>query len=274
MNVKIEVITPEIAKEYLARNTSNYRKVNHKRVASYAKDMELGKWEFNGEGIKFSKSGNLVDGQHRLAAIVKANVPVKMLVIYDVDDDVKIYDVAQSRTISQIARASGMSGEIGNSSVLSAASTILSVSWDTSSVPKGRVINYVSENSEEFSEAIKISRQGTNHGIAKKSACIAAIYCMLRLGKCKNSLIPFFGVVNSGFPVDGYDCSPAIVFRNYLIKSDYNKLRTNYKFKTIFSITIQALYDFDNGKARRQSYKPDFDLADRIRNSVMEMDEA
>ena len=272
MNIKIEVITPEIAKEYLAKNTGNYRKLYWHRVDAYARDMKLGKWEFNGEGIKFSKSGKLVDGQHRLSAIVKANVPVKMLVIYDIDDDVKIYDVAQTRSVAQIAKASGLSGEVANSSVVAAASIILAPNWRTHFVAKGQVVDYVNEHSDDFAEAIKISRQNANHAIAKKSACIAAIYCMIRLEKYKDLLYLFFGVVNSGFSVDGMDCSPAIVLRNFLISTAFDRISSEQRSKALFAITCQALDDFENCRSRKKAYKPDLDLADKIRDAVLALD--
>ena len=273
MNVKIEVITPEIAKDYLAKNTGNYRKINKSRVDAYSKDMSLGKWEFNGESIKFSNSGKLVDGQHRLSAIVKSGVPVKMLVIYGVDDEVKIYDVAQARTITQIAKANGLVGSVSHASVLSAASILLSNDWHTTSVPKGQVLDYMMENRDYFEEAIKISRNNATNGIAKKSACIAAIYCMLRLGKYHDFLYPFFGVVNSGFPVESMDCSSAIVLRNFLINTAFERMPSVNRVKALFSITVQALDDFANGRARRRAYKPDFELADKIKNAVSEIDQ-
>jgi hypothetical protein len=274
MNVKIEVITPEIAKEYLQKNTENYRYLNRNRVISYARDIELGKWEFNGESIKFNKSGILVDGQHRLAAIVKANVPVKMLVVYDVDDDVKIYDIAQARTITQIAKASGLGGDVANNSVMSAASILLASDWKTNKIAKGQAINYVAEHAEDFSEAIKISRQGANHGIGKKAACIALIYCMIRLGKYKDTMYQFFGIVNSGFSIEGRDCTPAIVLRNFMISTAFDRMASDQRVKMLFSVTYQALDDFENRKTRKQVYKADYDLADKIKNSVLELDKA
>lgn len=73
-------VTPEIAHEWLGFNTHN-RKLRHRVITMYAADMRDGKWQWNGESIKFSRSGDLLDGQHRLAAIVEADVKVPMLVV-------------------------------------------------------------------------------------------------------------------------------------------------------------------------------------------------
>lgn len=52
-----EVITPQRASEYLKKNTNNYRKARMSDVNQYACDMKAGRWQFNGESIKFSKRG-------------------------------------------------------------------------------------------------------------------------------------------------------------------------------------------------------------------------
>jgi hypothetical protein len=80
------LVTPALAKEWLNRNTHN-RKVRARAVFDYARDMAAGNWKHNGEAIKFSRSGALLDGQHRLLAIVESGVAVELLVVNDLDDD-------------------------------------------------------------------------------------------------------------------------------------------------------------------------------------------
>ena len=75
----IETITPEIAKKYLERNTKN-RRLEPRIVERYASDMRDGRFDLTHQGIGFYEDGELADGQHRLSAIVKAGVSVKMLV--------------------------------------------------------------------------------------------------------------------------------------------------------------------------------------------------
>jgi hypothetical protein len=55
----------------LGNNTHN-RKLRPGRTNLYAVDMLKGHWLTTGETVKFSKTGVLLDGQHRLAAIVQA----------------------------------------------------------------------------------------------------------------------------------------------------------------------------------------------------------
>lgn len=61
----IETIAPETAERMLGRNTNN-RSVSRRQVDLFARDMKRGAWKVNGEAIKFSRTGRLLDGQHRL----------------------------------------------------------------------------------------------------------------------------------------------------------------------------------------------------------------
>lgn len=73
----VELITPQVASEMLARNTFN-RPLSGHTVARYAADMSAGRWDYNGQDIIFSDDGTLIDGQHRLSAVVAADVPVML----------------------------------------------------------------------------------------------------------------------------------------------------------------------------------------------------
>lgn len=73
-------VTPAIAKEWLTRNIHN-RPMRASKVAEFARDIQAGDWAMNGETIKFDTEGTLLDGQHRLSAIVKADTPTDLLVV-------------------------------------------------------------------------------------------------------------------------------------------------------------------------------------------------
>lgn len=68
---KVETITPDMAREYLKSNSMN-RPLNDRTVNLYAQEMRTGNWKLNGEAICFGKNGALLNGLHRLYAIVKS----------------------------------------------------------------------------------------------------------------------------------------------------------------------------------------------------------
>jgi hypothetical protein len=79
ITTQTEEITPAMAEKYLEKNFKN-RSVKPKTVRTYANDMLAGNWHFTHQGIAFDENDHLIDGQHRLLAIVESGVTVKMLV--------------------------------------------------------------------------------------------------------------------------------------------------------------------------------------------------
>lgn len=99
---KVEKITPKLAEKYLEKNTNN-RNINRNRVLQYAKDMQEGMWLFSGDPIKFSKSGEMIDGQHRLLAIIEAEKAFDFLVLRGLEEKVKeTTDIGKPRNVSDI----------------------------------------------------------------------------------------------------------------------------------------------------------------------------
>lgn len=80
--MEIIVVTPDIAQAWLDKNTHN-RKPSARHVDKLARDMIAGNFVYTGDAIRFDIKGNLIDGQHRLMACVKAEKGFETLVIYD-----------------------------------------------------------------------------------------------------------------------------------------------------------------------------------------------
>lgn len=107
LEINVENISPSLAKKYLEQNTNN-RHIRPSSVNKYARDMTSGKWKLTGEPIQFSKDGRLLNGQHRLAAIVKSNKPVKIVVMKNVDDSsVAFMDTGAKRSFADVLKMRG-----------------------------------------------------------------------------------------------------------------------------------------------------------------------
>lgn len=85
MKIRQELITPEIAKNWLENNNPHNRNIYQATVQSYARDMKLGLWKTNNQGIGFDKDGNLLDGQHRLSAVVASGKSIEFVIFYGLD---------------------------------------------------------------------------------------------------------------------------------------------------------------------------------------------
>lgn len=85
MNITVETITPEIAADYLELNTNN-RNLRKAHVLMLAKEMNEGRWVENGDPIRFNGK-SLIDGQHRLKAIISSRTNQRMVVVRGLSGD-------------------------------------------------------------------------------------------------------------------------------------------------------------------------------------------
>ena len=108
METKLMTITPEMAIDWLGRNRTN-RKLSQRTVQQYTEDMAAGRWVQTHQGIAFDTEGNLIDGQHRLVAVVRAKKPIEMLVSTGVEktNGMLVVDNGRKRSIADQFRISG-----------------------------------------------------------------------------------------------------------------------------------------------------------------------
>ncbi len=145
---KIEHITPAKATEYLKRNKIN-RPRREMLVEQYALDMRKGHWLFNHQGIAFDENGNLLDGQHRLAAIALSGVTIPILVTTGlpqcVENGLKIFtmDTVDGGKKRSIGDQFTLHGQANGNHVAACCSAIAHIStgnYVKLTVPTGRAI--------------------------------------------------------------------------------------------------------------------------------------
>lgn len=90
MNIERIELTPRMAERFLSKNYNKQRKVNYNWVETIASDIREGRWYPNlpNSALVFSKRGEMLDGQHRCLAVMRANIPVRTYAIYDADESV------------------------------------------------------------------------------------------------------------------------------------------------------------------------------------------
>lgn len=102
------LIAPDKAAELMGRNENN-RRIKPLKIAQYAKDMADGVWMADASDIKFSRDGQLLDGQNRLLACIEADVPFPTLVRTGLDPEAQDHmDVGAVRTMGDVFRLHGV----------------------------------------------------------------------------------------------------------------------------------------------------------------------
>jgi hypothetical protein len=103
--LRLEFITPKRAADDLAKRNTNNRTLSEDTSDAYARDIEGGRWLDVPVCIIYSKAGIILDGQHRLAGIVKANRGRWCLVAYDIPDEAsQVIDLGRPRNVSDQRR--------------------------------------------------------------------------------------------------------------------------------------------------------------------------
>jgi hypothetical protein len=115
MQAKVEQIGVERAVQLLAMvDNGMQRNLSANTVDRYAADMAAGMWKENGDAVRISASGKLVDGRHRLSAIIKSGCQIRAVVITGLDDiAIRTIDRGKRRTMRDVFRCAGF-GELAN----------------------------------------------------------------------------------------------------------------------------------------------------------------
>lgn len=117
MEVKRVRITPEQAQDLLGLNTAN-RNLSKARVTELAEAIERGEWVEDGNPIRISSSGVLLDGQHRLAAIIKADMPVWAILATGLADEARLaIDTGMKRSFAHYLSIRGVPSSVNNAAV-------------------------------------------------------------------------------------------------------------------------------------------------------------
>jgi len=101
-------VTPKQAQAWLEGNVDN-RSLRENRVVHLAGVLQRGEWELTGDAIVFDTDGTLLNGQHRLTAVVVSGVPARFLVLRGVPPKVQeVMDTGLSRTLGDQLQRRGV----------------------------------------------------------------------------------------------------------------------------------------------------------------------
>lgn len=107
MKTEQVLMTPEWAAMLLLVNTSN-RPLRPHRVDTYVAAINSGQWKLTHQGIAIASNGIMLDGQHRLHAIVKTGKPMPIILSTDCDPSAfAVIDTGAIRSASDVLHVGG-----------------------------------------------------------------------------------------------------------------------------------------------------------------------
>lgn len=216
---KVVTMTPDMAEEYLKHNVNN-RNLSSKTVDFYAKQMLSGGWILNGETVKIAKDGTLIDGQHRLSAVVKANIPVEIEIIDQLPlECVPTIDTGKARTASDVLSMNGFKYTIATAG---AVKMIMACKAGKYSRTKGfdiklsnnEILDFVNRNRDIVFSAKLTSHKGLRK-IAPSTFVVGFHYLFSKIDE--DAANHFFNDLESGAGLKQFD--PVLVLRNRLLES-------------------------------------------------------
>jgi hypothetical protein len=184
-------ITPTMASKWLEKNIEHNRRVSVPKVQGYARNILENDWKLTGDSIKFSKDGKLIDGQHRLLAIVEAGAPMTSLVIENVEPEaIGVLDTGQTRSAAQALQIANL--QVKNLTHIVASAQVVSA------VERGKIVKssdilggqdrlssieiqkYVVEHLEEIDSAVKLAKTIPVTTLAIPASLVASAIILTR----------------------------------------------------------------------------------------------
>lgn len=210
MHTQIMTVSPALAQEWLKKNTFN-RRVSPLTVSKYASDMASGKWTINHQGIAFDDKGVLVDGQHRLYAVVKAGVSVDMMVTWGAS---RIgVDELRARSAQDVIAFGGLSDWLSRTSIQIAKAMIeISSGSRASAASTSSVVEFAERNKEaiQFIDSTYTDKsKGIGMAISRGTFAIAYYHVD------KDNLARMIRVLSSGIPKGEHETA-AVRLREFL----------------------------------------------------------
>lgn len=253
--VKTEVvkITPEMASVMLCHNRDN-RPVRESNIERYATMMKRGEWLLTHQGVAFDTEGRLVDGQHRLMAIVRSGVTVEMMVSRELDPRAyKLTDQGAKRRAADILHCLPKVAELCN----------LSARIVTNSVPSPQTLETSFKAIGELGEEIQAYCSSTTFYFSTAAVRLAAVVRLLQ-GEDKDYVLPTYAALCKG---DMDHLSNA--GKAWLKMRLQNKLNPNNRGEAI----AQGLYVFEEKRADSTKLRTmDPEVAMELTRSVLRME--
>jgi len=214
-NVVMEV-NPDLALEWLEGNTHN-RPVKQAHVDRLAREIRAGRWRLTHQGIAFDTEGLLIDGQHRLWAIVEAGQAVTVRVFFnEPPENNRVVDSGERRSNLDILMITDQVGEVTAKDLATLRALLAGRVSHTTRMTPGEEAEHYRRHREAVEFAVKHLSASSAKGVA--TATIRAVVARAYYSADHARLAHFCDVLKSGMPAGEPD-APVIMLRDFLMRT-------------------------------------------------------
>jgi hypothetical protein len=211
-------ITPSMAARWLEGNTHN-RPITQGHVERLAREMKAGRWRMTHQGIAFSPNGRLLDGQHRLWAVVMADVTVPMRVFFnEPGENIECFDGGLVRSAAHRMSLGQRFGQDIDHKHLAAMRCMVRGLDPKQRLAYGEEAELLAKHMDAVCFALKqLTMTERARGVA--TAVTRAVVARAWYSIDHDRLAHFCRVLKSGLATGPGD-EPIILLRDYLVASD------------------------------------------------------
>ena len=246
-------MSPAKAQDILDRSTLRNRKPNPKAVLELSRRILEGEWQCSPQGIALDKDNNVVDGQHRLLAIVKSDRSVPIRVTYNTPPETfTILDCGKKRTAGDVLYIQGVdkysastAAAIKNYVRYQLHPNRIWSSRDTDVSPKEISRSYEEKKDLiELYQPIVMASYKVSNLFNKTSALV---FCLLAHEQCwlTEEIKQFWDIVGTGANLE--NDSVLLSYRNQLSNQNFKK-RGQVGAQYQLNAAIKAFNDWKDGK--------------------------
>lgn len=216
MSMTYELITPEMAADLLETNENN-RTISSGTVTAYMNDMLAGNWdETVGVAISIDEDGNLRDGQHRLMAIAKSGVPIRMWVCRNVSS-YGIYDNNRKRRASDqiMIMRSDFEAIYRSTRYIGVARAIIMINDHTRRTVTPKEIIDFTESNKELLDGFFLNIDQSTAPKISLSVVHLAMFTAYLANVSIDDIVQYYEILRTGMATNAEE-HPIIAYRNYL----------------------------------------------------------
>ena len=246
MKSELRLITKSIAEQMLKRNFNN-RRITDSHVEFLSQQMIKGQWLFDGQPIRFTTDGRLLDGQHRLSAVVKSDTSQQFLIVTGIESNAfKVMDTGRVRNAGDVLSIEGVSSYTNVAatikSILNHKSGLNSKGGESHKTTNTDILNFFNDNKSIEQMVVDNTKLYISFN---RVLPLSIISSMMFLMNEKNAVYSesFWKKVCNGTGLE--DGSPIKALRDKLINDKLSKTKMTIRDKRAVIIKAWNFYRLD-----------------------------
>jgi hypothetical protein len=242
-------VTPAMAQLWMQRNDQN-RTLSKNLVNQLTQDILQGRWVMNGETIKFDREGRLIDGQHRLQAVIQSNTAVDMWVVDGLEPMSQMtIDIGRPRTAGsqlQIGNIPNANNVASIAACLIRWATCPHVVWGGQNMPsKAHIVEYAMQRAEDLNWGSLQGRQAYQASRIRVVA-YATVAVAARAADLAEEWHAFHETLIVGANLSEGD--PRLALRNYGVRKQTNMVGGAWAQQRDVAVVTKAFKAYCDGR--------------------------